>query len=150
MCIRDRINRTEYSEVFRDKGIDCVISPKLLTANDIVRYVRAMHNTTGGSVLTLHRIVDNKVEALEFRVTETTRHLGETLLQITLKPNILLACINRYGKIIIPKGEDTIELNDTVIVVTTADQTIYDLNDIFDDKIEASDYEYTINDQYIV
>ena len=145
-----KINRTEYSEVFRDKGIDCVISPKLLTANDIVRYVRAMQNTTGGSVLTLHRIVDNKVEALEFRVTETTRHLGETLLQITLKPNILLACIHRYGKIIIPKGEDTIELNDTVIVVTTADQTIYDLNDIFDDKIEASDYEYTINDQYIV
>lgn len=37
-----KINRTEYTEVIRDKGIDSVISPKLLCANDIVRYVRAM------------------------------------------------------------------------------------------------------------
>ena len=37
-----KINRTEYTEVFRDKGIDCVISPKSLCAQNIVRYVRAM------------------------------------------------------------------------------------------------------------
>ena len=74
-----KINRTEYTEVFRDKGIDCVISPKQITANDIVRYVRAMQNTSGGSVLTLHRLVDDMVEALEFRANATTRHLGETL-----------------------------------------------------------------------
>lgn len=130
-----KINRTEYTEVIRDKGIDSVISPKLLCANDIVRYVRAMQNTTG-SVLALHRIVDERVEALEFLASPSTRHLGETLLQITLKPDILIACINRKGRIIIPKGDDTIEPGDTLIVVTTADRMIVDLNDIFADAPE--------------
>ncbi|MCI8650266.1 MAG: Trk system potassium transporter TrkA [Anaerotruncus sp.] len=129
-----KMNRTEYFEVFRDKGIDCVVSPKILTANDILRYVRAMQNTTGGSVLTLHRFADDHVEALEFRANETTRHLGETLIEITLKPNILVACITRYGKVIIPRGTDVIELNDTVVIVTTADLVLNDLNDIFADE----------------
>ncbi len=128
-----KINRTEYSEVFHNKGIDCIVSPKQLTANDIIRYVRAMQNTTGGSVITLHRLVDNKVEALEFRVSQTTHNLGKTLKEISLKKNILIACINRCGNIIIPKGTDTIELNDTVIVVATADRAFNDLNDIFEE-----------------
>lgn len=126
-----KINRTEYNEVFRGKGIDCVVSPKMLTSNDIVRYVRAMQNTSGGSMITLHRLIDDKVEALEFLATEDTNYLGQTLLQVSLKPNILIACINRNGKIIIPNGDCTIELNDTVIVVTTADRPINKLNDIF-------------------
>ena len=121
-----KMNRTEYFEVFRDKGIDCVVSPKILTANDILRYVRAMQNTTGGSVLTLHRFADDHVEALEFRANETTRHLGETLIEI--------ACITRYGKVISPRGTDVIELNDTVVIVTTADLVLNDLNDIFADE----------------
>ena len=128
-----KINRTEFNDIFQDKGIDCVVSPKLLTANDIVRYVRAMQNKTGDSMITLHRIADDMAEAMEFPVTEETRHLGETLIKIRLRPNILIACINRRGKIIIPKGDDTIELNDTVIVVTTAEQRINELNDIFED-----------------
>ncbi len=128
-----KINRTEYNEVFHGKGIDCVISPKLLTSNDIVRYVRAMQNTTGGSVITLHRLVDGRVEALEFLATEDTNYLGQTLQQIQLKPNILISCINRGGEIIIPNGETTIELRDTVIVVTTADRPINTLNDIFEE-----------------
>ena len=128
-----KINRTEFNDIFQDKGIDCVVSPKLLTANDIVRYVRAMQNKTGDSMITLHRIADDMAEAMEFPVTEETRHLGETLIKIRLRPNILIACINRRGEIIIPKGDDTIELNDTVIVVTTAEQRINELNDIFED-----------------
>ena len=116
---------------FRNRGVDCVISPKLLCAQNIVRYVRAMQNSSGSSVLAMHHLVNNRVEALEFLTTEQTKHLGETLSKIRLKPNILIACINRMGKIIIPGGSDTIEKGDTVIVVTAADRVILDLNDIF-------------------
>jgi len=126
-----KINRTEYNEVFRDKGIDCVVSPKLLCAQNIIRYVRSMQNSSGSSVLTVHHLVNNQVEALEFLVTESTAHLGKTLSQLRLKPNILIACINRMGHIIIPGGSDTIELGDTIVVVTASDRVILDLNDIF-------------------
>lgn len=121
----------EYVDTFSDLGIDTVISPKDLCCTDIVRYVRAMENTTGGAVQTLHYIVEGKAEALEFVATSATRHLDEPLTQVPIKPNILLSCILRGGKTIIPQGSDCIRLGDTVIVVTTAEQTIRDLGDIF-------------------
>ena len=128
-----KVNRTEYVEAFKSMGIDTFISPKALCSTDIVRYVRAMQNTTGGSVITLHRMVEGKAEALEFRAAETTRHLGETLLDIQLKPEILIACITHKGRTIIPRGSDVFQAGDTVIVVTTSGQPINDLNDIFAD-----------------
>lgn len=128
-----KVNRLEYVGVFKDMGIDSVISPKSLTANEIVRYVRAMENTTGSSALTLHRIANDQVEALEFLVTGCTRHLGESLAEISLKKGILVACISRPGKLIIPKGSDHFQKGDHIIVVTTADRVIGDINDIFED-----------------
>ena len=77
---------------------------------------------------------DEKAEALEFRASESFRGLGQKLSDLELKPNILLSCINRRGKIIIPSGNDAIEKGDTVIVVTTADRFINDLNDILDEE----------------
>lgn len=126
-----KINRTEYSEILSGKGIDCIISPKDLCCNDIVRYVRAMGNTKGGSMLTLHRIVDDRVEAIEFRAKEGLPQLGKKLSQLHLKPNTLIACLNRGSRIIIPKGSDTIEKGDTVIVAALSDLAVRDLSDIF-------------------
>lgn len=128
-----KVNRTEYVKAFKSMGIDTFISPKALCCTDIVRYVRAMGNTTGGSVITLHRMVEGKAEALEFRASEATRHLGETLLDVHLKPNILVACITHEGRTVIPRGSDRIQLGDNVIVVTTSGRPINDLNDIFAD-----------------
>lgn len=129
-CIT-KINRTEYANMFRDKGIDTVISPKLLTANEIIRYVRAMSNTTGGSVITLHRIVDGKAEALEFRVTGKTWYRETPLYKLSLRDNILIVSIARRGQVILPRGGDVLREGDAVVVVTTAERAITDLNDIF-------------------
>ena len=126
-----KINRTDFTEVLSDKGIDCVVSPKELCCNDIVRYVRAMGNRKGESVITLHRIVGDRVEALEFRAGRQLSQLGKRLADVRLKPNTLIACINRRGKMILPKGSDTIEAEDSVIVVALSDQVIDDLSDIF-------------------
>ncbi len=128
-----KVNRTEYVNAFKGMGIDTFISPKALCCTDIVRYVRAMQNTEGGSVITLHRMVEGKAEALEFRASEATRHLGETLLDIHLKPEILVACITHEGRTIIPRGSDRFWAGDNVLIVTTSGQPIRDLNDIFAD-----------------
>ncbi len=126
-----KINRTEYIKLFKDKDIGSIICPKMLASYEIIRYVRAMGNTTGGSVKTLYRIVDEKVEALEFAVTDSTRYVGEPLKKVNLKNNILLACITRMGKAIIPSGNDYMMAGDTVVVVTTAEGKYKDINDIF-------------------
>ena len=69
------------------------------------------------------------MEALEFRVQERSALVGIPLMELQLKENLLIACINRKGNIITPGGQDTIELGDTVVVVTT-NQGFHDLKDI--------------------
>lgn len=125
-----KINRTEFNEALTGKGIDCAVSPKDLCCSDIMRYVRAMGNRKGGSVTTLHRIVEDRVEALEFQVGKGLPFLGQPLYKLKLKPGTLIACINRRGRAIIPGGSDAIEAGDSVIVVATADMAIQNLSDI--------------------
>lgn len=126
-----KINRTEYNNVYENKGIDSIVSPKLLTTNEIIRYVRAMDDTTGGSVVTLYRIVDGKAEALEFSIKNDAPYNNISLHKLRLKPNILIASIIRARKVIIPSGNDEIRRGDTVIIVTTTDHAIAELRDIF-------------------
>jgi trk system potassium uptake protein TrkA len=93
-----KINRTEYNEIFRDMGIDCIISPKLLCAQRIVRYVRAMQNTSGSSVLSVHRLVEGKAEALEFNV-RSHRASEREVRDIRLKP-LYFRLHQQRGKIV--------------------------------------------------
>lgn len=124
-----KINRSALSEIVADMPVGSIVSPRLTTADRILRYVRAMQNSLGSNVETLYKLADNQVEALEFRVREQFPMLGTPLYSLKLKKNLLIACITRKGKVIIPGGQDCIELGDTVIVVTT-NPGLSDLNDI--------------------
>ena len=126
-----KINRTEYNSILESKGIDSIVSPKLLTANEIVRYVRAMEDTMGGSILTLYRIAESRAEALEFSVKGEASFVNMPLYSLRLKPSVLVAAIIRARKVIIPSGADVMQKGDNVIVVTAADHAIRDLKDIF-------------------
>ena len=59
-----------------------------------------------------------------------TKHLGEPLKSIRFSDGILVALIYRDGAFIIPEGNDHIEENDGLTVVT-AGKPIAELNDIF-------------------
>ncbi|MCI8622496.1 MAG: Trk system potassium transporter TrkA [Provencibacterium sp.] len=127
-----KINSVEYNDIFRNLGVESMVSPKNIVCNDIVRYVRAMQNTSEDSVVALHRIVHDKVDALEFLATDETLGLGVKLRDLRLKPNVLLACLSRSGKVIIPNGNDFIKRGDSVIVVTPSDNIFRNLNEIFE------------------
>ncbi len=129
-----KINRLEYTDVFRKVGIGSIISPKGLCCAHILRYVRAMSTASGiESVITLHPIVDGQVEALEFQVGPDARHRGEALKDIPLKNGILISSINHRGHTTIPKGDSSFAAGDTIIVVAAGDEAISDLDDIFAD-----------------
>lgn len=109
---------------------DSIITPRNITANEISTYVRAMDNSTGSNVETLYRIVGGAVEALEFRVRGSDEALVNIPLKdMRLKPELLIGCIIRNGRVIIPGGEDCIKTDDRVVVVTT-DMHLNDLHDI--------------------
>lgn len=114
-----KINRIAYDEVISNLDLDTTIYPKNITAEYIVKFVRAKNNSIGSNIETMHIILDGKAEALEFRIRENSPIAGIPLEKLNLKNNILIACITRNGKVIIPRGKDVIEAGDTVIVVTT-------------------------------
>lgn len=126
-----KVNRIAFENVIDSMNLGSVIYPKMITADNILQYVRAMQNSLGSNVETLYKIVANKVEALEFRVGKDAP-VGVPIEQLKLKKNLLVACINRKGRIITtPRGRDTLELGDTVIIVTT-NTGLKDLKDILE------------------
>ena len=116
-----KINRINFRDAINTLDLGSVIYPKYITAEAIVAYVRAKHNSMNSNVETLNYICNNRVEAVEFRVNEDSDVTGTMLkdLKPKMKKDILIACINRGGRILIPSGVDTIEAGDTVMVVTT-------------------------------
>ena len=114
-----KINRISFDEIINTFHLGSLIYPKFITAEYILQYVRAMQNSMGSNVETLYRIIENKVEALEFHISENSIITSAPLGELPIKDNILIACIIRNGKTIIPNGNSQIQSGDSVIIVTT-------------------------------
>lgn len=124
-----KISRIDFEEVVEDLNLGSVVYPKNITAETIVRYVRALENASGNNVETLYRLNDGQVEAMEFVVQPGCPVTGVKLQSLKLKKGLLVCSINRNNKILAPTGQDTIEVGDVVVIVTTA-KGIRDLRDI--------------------
>jgi trk system potassium uptake protein TrkA len=124
-----KINRQNYFPIVQKLGLDSIISPKYITANYILRYIRALDNSQGIAVEKLYRILDNKAEIVEFTVKDSFNVTDIKLQDLSLKNDVLIASIVRNKTIIIPDGNDVIKENDKVIVVSKTG-FITDLSDI--------------------
>lgn len=114
-----KINNTALYKLMDIVGVDSIVSPKEITANIVIGYVRAIQNSVSSGVKTLYRIVNKKVEAIEFAATAEFSGLNVKLKELKLKDNILIAAVIRSGKVLIPGGDDAILDGDSVIIVTT-------------------------------
>lgn len=126
-----KVNRLAFDEVIDSLDIGSVIYPKYITADHILQYVRAMQNSIGSNVETLYHILDNQAEALEFAIRESSSVVGIPLAELKLKKNLLVGCLHRKGNVRIPRGQDTIQVGDTVIIVTT-NKGLHDITDILE------------------
>lgn len=125
-----KVNEDSRAQMVEKLSITSIVSIKSATADAILGYVRARQNSyASANVETMYRLVEGKVEALEFIVKQETKYTGVPLKDLQTKPNNLIACIGRKRKIIIPHGKDCILPGDSVIVVTK-DRKIQDIKDI--------------------
>lgn len=124
-----KIDKVSFEEVIDDLPIGTINCPKNITAKSILQYVRAMQNSFGSNIETLYRMLDDRVEALEFCIKPDAKVTNIPLMELDLKKNLLICAIIRDRKIITPSGKDTIMNGDTVIVVTT-NKGLTDINDI--------------------
>ncbi len=126
-----KINRTDYENVVNSLELDTTVCPRILTADVILRFVRSLQNTQGSNVETMYNIIQDKVEASEFIVKENSPLIGIPLCELKFKKNVLIASITRAGTVIIPRGQDTIQTGDAVVVVTKQ-LGLNDLNDVLE------------------
>ncbi len=113
-----KISRIDYEGILNKLDLDTVVCPKNVTADMILRFVRATGNAMGSNVERLYNIIPDKVEAAEFIVKNGSKILSMPLSALRFKPNVLVASIVRGGEVLIPRGNDTIEVGDSVVVVT--------------------------------
>lgn len=114
-----KINRLSFGDLLDEMGAYSIVTPKNITANMIIRYARAMASAKDTEMRTLYRIVNNQAEAMEFIVNKESALTSKPLSQINILDNVLIAAIMRNNRIFVPDGNSTLEVGDTVIVVTT-------------------------------
>ncbi|MCD8019499.1 MAG: Trk system potassium transporter TrkA [Clostridiales bacterium] len=114
-----KINRITFKDVINRLDLGSVIYPRYLTSEAIIAYVRGKKNSMDSNVESIHHMFDSKAEAIEFRVKEESEMTNVPLKDLSLKKDLLVACIHRKGTVIIPSGMDSIQVGDTVLVVTT-------------------------------
>ncbi len=122
-------SRMAYREILNDLGLDSVISPQFITSSTILRYVRARENSKGTKIERLYRLVGGKAEALEFIARKGDSYIGIPLKKIKTRTGTLVSVIVRQGKIIVPFGNDHIEENDHVVIISVV-SGISDLNEV--------------------
>lgn len=62
--------------------LDSVINPKEITAQKIVQYVRAAGNSMESNVETLYRLMNGRVEAMEFFIDKDSLVTGQKLVDM--------------------------------------------------------------------
>lgn len=123
-----KVNRPNLLDIMRSVGIESVISPRSVTGDRILRYVRAISNSRGSRIQTLYRLLDGRMEALEFKVANNAPFVGQTLQKLTFRKGVLIAGIVRGDRLIHPQGSDFMLPGDLVTVVTTV-SGLQDLSD---------------------
>ncbi|MDE5853848.1 MAG: Trk system potassium transporter TrkA [Ruminococcus sp.] len=126
-----KVNRMNLMQLSETLSLDSIISPKSITVNQILQYVRAKQNSEGNNIITLYRLVNDRLEAIEFVVRERKDYVGVPLKKLKIRKGILIASIVRGNELIIPKGDDYLMVNDSVVIVTT-NSGFDDLKEIFD------------------
>ena len=115
-----KVNRFSFKDVIRSLDLGSVIYPRYLTAEAIIAYARARRESLqNNKIVTLTQLYDQKVECIEFYVDERSKVTGTPIRRLRLKPDLTITFINRHGKVLFPLGNDTIEVGDSVMVVTT-------------------------------
>ncbi len=123
-----KVDSPTVSRMVRNLGLDTVLAPRNVIANDILRFVRASQAGADAGLNSLYRLHES-VEALEFTVSDDYEFLNIPLKDLKIKRNFLVSGIVRDKEYIVPTGDSMFLLGDKVLIITT-DKHITDLNQI--------------------
>jgi trk system potassium uptake protein TrkA len=104
------VHRFGYRPIVPRVGIDASVSPRLSTANAILRYVRR------GQVTAVATLADIEAEVIEFHVSRDSKAAGKSLSELHMARAGVVGTVIRGDRIFLPKGDDRLFPGDEVIV----------------------------------
>ena len=113
-----KVNESHFAGLAAGFRLEDPVLPRDIVAQQVLQYVRSMDNSTGG-LESLLRVMDGRLEVLEFRAPDRSPCVGRTLRDMPIRSGVLVAAIIREGKCLIPGGDDSICPGDSVLAVTT-------------------------------
>jgi len=105
-----KVSRPSYTSLIEQLGVDAAISPRLIMASAILRYIR------GGRLLSLVLLLNGQAEVVELILHPDSRTVGKPLSKLGLPKGIIIGAIKRGNQIIIPKGDVVLNGNDRLVV----------------------------------
>ncbi|MCB9795771.1 MAG: Trk system potassium transporter TrkA [Alphaproteobacteria bacterium] len=108
------VQRPDYMDIYRQLGIDVVLSPRLVASENILRYVGQTE------VQSLWILEQGQGEVLELVAPENSRIVGTPISRLNMPRGSLIATIVSRDSVVVPSGHDVIRAGDTVILVTTS------------------------------
>ena len=108
------VQRPDYMTIYRQLGIDIVLSPRIVASDHILRYSR------GGELQSLTMLENGQAEVLEFKAHAGGRAVGVPLRRLQIPRGALLGAIVHDDQVVIPRGDDVVHPGDTVVVLTMA------------------------------
>lgn len=118
-----KISRTNYTNIVKNLGIDTIISPKLITAHQILKFVR------GKAVETLFKIIEGQAEIIELFIDKPSKYLNKPIKDLHISKDVIIATIIRKNEMVVPHGSDSIKLGDRIIVITK-DRSVSSIDEI--------------------
>ena len=107
-----KVGRPNYAPLVETLGIDATISPRLITASDILRFVR------GGKIVSLFLLMGGQAEVIEIIAQKGSPAVDKPLKDVGLPKGVIVSSIVHNGRVTVPKGSDIIRANDRVIIFT--------------------------------
>ena len=117
-----KVNREHFSAILQSSGLDSIVTPRELVAQQLVRYVRAIDNSLASGMETLYRLADGRIEVLEFKIGAESALVGVPLRDLKLRPNILISAVIHGSRSVVPDGGTVIAPGDHAVIVAGAGQ----------------------------
>ena len=117
------VSRGEFAPLADALGVDLTISPRVLAAEAILRFVRK------GEVIDV-ALLESGAEMIELRVPEGCRVAGRPLSEVGFPEGAIVGALLRDGEVVIPTGREVLRPGDDAVVFTV-EETVDEVERLF-------------------
>ena len=107
-----KVSRTNYISLVETIGVDAAITPSMITAAEILRFIQ------GGKILSLFLIMGGQAEIMELVAQPHSEGVNTPIKNLKIPKEAIICAIVHNNRVIVPHGNDIVKANDRVIILS--------------------------------